>query len=46
LPGDPLALRGISAVGRNGIGGAIAGTLPDQAVRLLSATSDNVSHGT
>ena len=32
LPGDPWALSGIPAVGRNGVGGAIAGTRPDTAV--------------
>lgn len=29
LPGDPIALRGIPAIGR-GVGGAIEGTRPDQ----------------
>jgi len=28
LPGDPWALRGIPALCRGGVGGAIAGTLP------------------
>lgn len=28
--GDPVKLRGIPAVGRFGIGGAISGTRPDQ----------------
>jgi len=32
LPGDPWALRGIPAVGRGGVGGAIAGTRPDRVV--------------
>jgi hypothetical protein len=33
LPGDPWALRGIPAVGRGWVGGAIAGTRPDHAVQ-------------
>ena len=32
LPGDPWALRGIPALARGGVGGAIAGTRPDFAV--------------
>jgi hypothetical protein len=35
LPGDPMALRGIPAVGPNMAGGAILGTRPDQAVLRL-----------
>jgi hypothetical protein len=30
LPGDPWALRGIPALSRGGVGGAIRGTRPDR----------------
>jgi hypothetical protein len=33
LPGDPWGLRGIPAVGRGWVGGAIARTRPDEAVQ-------------
>lgn len=31
LPGDPIALRGIPAIGR-GVGGAVFGTSPDRVI--------------
>ncbi|HYT52871.1 MAG TPA: hypothetical protein VEL10_11770 [Gaiellaceae bacterium] len=39
LPGDPRALRGLPAVGRDCIGGAILGTAPgsDEHLERLSA---------
>jgi hypothetical protein len=33
LPGDPWRMRGVPIVGRAGVGGAIPGSRPDQAVK-------------
>ena len=43
--GDPVALRGIPAVGVRGVGGAIRGTSPHQAIERLDMDAPMVAFG-